>query len=221
MNIQKIKLWHYPATRSARVKWALHETWGDDFIVQPVALFEMAQMAPEYLAMNPNHNVPMLEITFEDGTQHTMLESAAMVEFLVDAFPEKKLAPPAGVLSTARADYLQMLHFGSTWMDMMLWQIRLQEHLLPEDQRDEKVIRYYREKFAKEVEPQLLARLEAQPFICGDRFTGADIIMGHNVFWAQFYGLAQGDVFDAYLAHLSERSAFQKAFADLGTERIT
>ncbi|MGB0921769.1 MAG: glutathione S-transferase family protein [Alphaproteobacteria bacterium] len=220
MTIKSIKLWHYPATRSARAKWALHETWGDDFTVQPIALFEMAQLEPEYLAMNPNHNVPVLELTMEDGTHHTMLESAAMVEFLVDGFPDKNLAPPPG-LGTARADYLHMLHFASTWMDMMLWQIRLQEHLLPEKLRDEKVIRYYREKFVREVEPQLLGRLENQPFICGEVFTGADIIMGHNVFWAQFYGLAKNDVCDAYLARLGERPAFQKAFADIGTERIT
>lgn len=221
MNIQEIKLWHYPATRSARVKWALHETWGDDFAVQPIALFEQEQLTPAYLALNPNHNVPMLELTMADGTQHTMLESAAMIEFLVDAYPDKKLAPPAGALSPARADYLQMLHFGSTWMDMMLWQIRLQEHLLPENLRDEKVIRYYRAKFTKEVEPQVLARLSVQPYICGFAFSGADIVMGHNVFWAQFYGLAQGEVFDAYLKRLGERPAFQKAFADLGSERLT
>ncbi len=221
MTIQAVTLWHYPATRSARVKWALHETWGDDFAVKLVGLFNGDQYAAEYLAANPNHNVPMLEVTFADGTKHTMLESAAMIEFLVDAFPEKQLAPPAGALSPARADYLHMLHFGSTWMDMMLWQIRLQEHLLPEDQRDPKTLAYYRDKFAQEVEPQLLARLEKQPYICGDDFTGADIIMGHNVFWGQFYGVAKGDVFDAYLARLGERPGFQKAFADVGTQRIT
>jgi glutathione S-transferase len=33
MNIQKLKLYHMPASRSARVKWVLHEALGDDFAV--------------------------------------------------------------------------------------------------------------------------------------------------------------------------------------------
>jgi hypothetical protein len=33
-GISHIKLFHYPATRSARVRWALHETVGDDFEIE-------------------------------------------------------------------------------------------------------------------------------------------------------------------------------------------
>lgn len=50
-----------------------------------------------------------------------MLESGAMVSLLADLFPEKGLAPVADVFSLARADYLQMLHYGTSWVDMMLW----------------------------------------------------------------------------------------------------
>ena len=38
MNIQRLKLYHYPASRSARVKWMLHEVVGDAFEVARVAL---------------------------------------------------------------------------------------------------------------------------------------------------------------------------------------
>ncbi len=38
MRIDRLKLYHYPASRSARVKWALHEVVGDDFEVEKVAL---------------------------------------------------------------------------------------------------------------------------------------------------------------------------------------
>ncbi len=61
-----------------------------------------------------------------------MLESAAMAAFRADAYPDTGPAPPPGA-SPERADYLQMLHFGSTWMDMMLWQVRVHEHVLPQD----------------------------------------------------------------------------------------
>ena len=105
----------------------LHEVVGDDFDVVPVKLFEGEQYGAEYLSQNPNHNVPMLEITMPDGSTEVMLESGAMVTFLADAFPEKGLAPAPSPFSLERADYLQMMFFGASWVDMMLWQIRMQE----------------------------------------------------------------------------------------------
>jgi len=157
MTFKKLKLYHYPATRSARARWALHETVGDDFEVETVQLYKGEQYQDAYLQRNPNHNVPLLEVTWEDGSVHRMLESAAMVQWLVDGFPEKGLAPPAS-LTPERADYLQMLHFGGGWMDMMLWQIRIHEHVLPSDQVDPRTIKRYREKFIREAEPQLKTR---------------------------------------------------------------
>ncbi len=213
MKIKSLKLYHFPATRSARVRWALHETVGDDFEVQNVQLYSGEQYRDDYLQKNPNHNVPLLEIYTEDGSVHRMLESVAMVEWLVDAFPEKQLSPPAG-LSLERADYLQMLHFGGTWMDMMLWQVRIHEHVLPTAQSDSRTIERYRHKFVEEVEPQLKERLDRTSFICGEEFSGADIVIGHNVTWARGYQLCQDEIFREYLSRLSKRPAFLKAFED-------
>ena len=213
MDIAALKLYHFPATRSARALWALHETVGEDFEVEPLDLYRGAQYREVYRRINPNHNVPLLEVRLADGSVHHMLESVAMVEWLVDAFPDKALAPPPG-LSLARADYLQMLHFGGTWMDMMLWQIRVHEHILPSAQADPHTIERYRAKFGDEVEPQLAARLTRTAFICGEAFCGADIVIGHDVTWARGYGLCQDEVFRSYLSRLAKRPAFRKAFAD-------
>jgi glutathione S-transferase len=215
MTIRNLKLYHYPATRSARVKWMLHEVVGDAFEVEKVALYEGAQYGAEFLRINPNHNVPVLQVTWATGEVQYLLESAAIVEFLADGYPAIGLAPPPG-LSRARADYLHMLHFGSTWMDMMLWQIRIHEHVLPEAERDARTIARYRRKFVEEVEPQLLQRLERGPFICGDTFTAADCVVGHSVFWARGYGLARDEAFRSYISRLSKRPAFRAAFADVG-----
>ena len=94
-----------------------------------------------------------------------MLESGAMVTFLADAFPEKGLAPPPSPLSHERADYLQMIFFGASWMDMMLWQMRMHKSLLKEADRDERTVERYRKKWQREVEPQLLERLAKHAFI--------------------------------------------------------
>lgn len=211
--IEKLRLYHFPATRSARVRWALHETVGEDFELQTVALYDGEQYGDEYLQKNPNHNVPLLEICLEDGSVHRMLESVAMVEWLVDAFPDKRLSPPPG-LSLERADYLQMMHFGGTWMDMMLWQVRIHEHVLADEESDPRTIHRYRTKFVEEVEPQLKERLSRTPYICGDEFSGADILIGYNVTWARGYGLCQDDTFRQYMSRLSKRPAFRRAFDD-------
>jgi glutathione S-transferase len=213
MRIQRLTLYHYPATRSTRVKWILHEVVGDAFEVKKVDLYGGAQYSAEFLELNPNHGVPVLEITWDTGQTQRMIESAAMVTFLADAYPEKALAPPAGA-SPERADYLQMLHFGSTWMDMMLWQVRIHEHVLPLAERDPRTVARYRRKFAEEVEPQLARRLEAAPYICGDVFTAADCVVGHSVTWARGYGLCRGEPFRRYLSLVSKRPAFASAFAD-------
>jgi glutathione S-transferase len=212
-GIHHLKLFHYPATRSARVKWILHETVGEAFETVPLDLYAGVQYSDEFMAKNPNHNVPVLDIEFNDGTAMTMLESAAMVAFLADAYPEKQLAPAPGA-SHARADYLQMLLFGASTMDMMLWQIRIHEHVLPKAERDERTVARYRNKFMTEVEPQLAARLANDGFICGDTFTAADCVIGHNVTWARGYGMCQDEIFRAYLSRISKRPAFRAAFAD-------
>ncbi len=97
VNFKRLKLYHFPATRSVRVKWLLHELLGDDFDVEVVPLYDCAQYSPEYLGKNPNHNVPSLEITLENGERRVMLESGAMVALLADIFPEKGLAPAPNV----------------------------------------------------------------------------------------------------------------------------
>ena len=214
MNFTRLKLYHYAATRSTRVKWLLHELLDDDFDVEVVPVYECAQYSPEYLEKNPNHNVPTLEITLDNGEQKVMLGSGAMVALLADIFPQKALAPAADVFSAERADYLQMLHFTSTSMDMMLWQIRAHTHLLG-NEKDEKTIIRYSEKFTAEIEPQLLARLAKHHYICGAEFSAVDCILGPNINWARAYGLCQDNVFAEYLGRISQRPAFAQAYSDL------
>jgi glutathione S-transferase len=214
MNFTRLKLYHFAATRSTRVKWLLHELLDDDFDVEVVPVYECAQYSPEYLEKNPNHNVPSLEITLENGERRIMLESGAMVALLADLFPERGLAPAPSVFSVERVDYLQMLHFGATSMDMMLWQIRIHTHLLGSE-GDEKTIVRYRNKFTQEVEPQLKARLGEHHYISGSRFSAVDCVMGPNVNWARAYGLCQDAVFSEYIGRLSERPAYVKAYSDV------
>jgi len=213
MTIKSAKLYHYPLTRSARVKWLLHELLGDGFATERVGLMQGAHYSEDFLAKNPNHAVPVLEINFKNGTSKTMFESGAMIIFLADAYPEKTLAPSTQNLME-RADYLQMVYFGGAWMDMMLWQIRLHQDLLPEAVRSERVVAFNRDKFINEVEPQLKSRLKKHDYICGDHFSAADCMIGQNINWARAYKMCQDPIFKAYMSRVSKRNGFIKAFAD-------
>jgi len=210
-----MKLYHFPMTRSARVKWLLHELLGDEFDVEVVPLYDGAQHSSTFLAMNANHSVPVLEVTRNGGESFTMIESGAIVEWLADSYPDRAFAPTPGG-TRERADYLQILHFCASWFDMMLWQIRVNRDLTPSEQRPQPIIDSFMKKIRREVEPQLERRLEHGGFATGSRFSAADCVLGHNVRWARFYGLCGQKAFDDYLDRLAERPAYLAAFADVG-----
>ncbi|MEM6544952.1 MAG: glutathione S-transferase family protein [Pseudomonadota bacterium] len=214
MEFKSLKLYHFPGSRSARVRWAMHETLGSEYVLETLQLLQGDQYAPEFLAINPNHSVPVLEIEWADGSTQHMLESTAIVEWLADCYSSKGLAPAPGA-SPERADYLQMLYFAGSWMDSMLWTLRMHQDLLPEEQVDQRTVERTIEKFTTEVEPQLLRRFEAHDYACGNTFSAVDIVVGHNVNWARRYGMCQHDRFRAYVSGLAARPAFKAAFDDL------
>jgi glutathione S-transferase len=209
--IKHITLYHYPLSRSARVKFLLHELRGDDFDTVKVDMLRGEGMTPDFMAKNPNHAVPVLEVSYEDGRDQTFFESGAMMVWLADA--HQTLAPKVDDLE-ARADYLQMMFFGCAHMDMSLWQIRLNETLFPEPMRSAAAAKFNRDKIQNEMMPQLAARLDAHPYICGEAFTAADCLMVQNINWARAYGLCRTPVFDDYMSRISKREGFIKAFAD-------
>ena len=85
MRVSDIELYHYPATRSARVKWLLHELVGDEFKVNRIDLYSLEAFSPDYLRLNPNHNVPLIWFRMGDGEPVTAVESGAILTLLADA----------------------------------------------------------------------------------------------------------------------------------------
>ncbi len=210
-NISTFTLYHYPLSRSARVKWLLHEMLGDGFTTLRVALRKGEQYTPEFLAKNPNHGVPVLDVEYTDGTTQTITESLAILTWLADLDP--RFAPQTND-HRSRAIYLQIMALGGSWMDQMLWNIRLHETILPKPARNQNFAQFNRDKIENEIAPQLLARLEQGNFICGDTFTAADCMTGQNLNWARAYGLCDNPVFKSYMGRMKARPAFQLAFAD-------
>jgi glutathione S-transferase len=63
MYIKHLKAYHFPATRSARVKWMLHEVVGDAFEIERVLLYDGGQYSAEFMKVNPNHGVRFCKFT--------------------------------------------------------------------------------------------------------------------------------------------------------------
>ena len=183
----------------------------DDFETRRVALRQGEQFTPEFLAKNPNHGVPVLSVTYVDGTEQIITESLAILLWLAE---QDERFVPAATDVKARAKYLEIMALGGAWMDQMLWNIRLHETLLPKAGRNETFAKFNRDKIENEIAPQLSALLEKQDYICGDSFTAADCMTAHNINWAGAYGLCRTDVFKSYMSRMKARPAFQMAFAD-------
>lgn len=213
MSISHITLYHYPLSRSMRVKFLLHELLCEDFTTVKVDLMKGEGTSKPFLEKNPNHAVPVIDIEYADGGQHTLFESIAILTYLADAYPEKALAPKLDD-QFARAEYLKWMAFGGAWMDMMLWQIRMHKDLLPKSVRHDQTVELWSAKFTNEVTPQIVSALEAHDYIAGDNFTAADCMMAQNLNWARAYGLGIHPVIGKYMKRLKVRPAFQLAMAD-------
>ena len=219
-SISDLVLYHYPLTRSVRVLWLLHELGEGvvgEFTVKRVELLAGEGRSASFMALNPNHAVPAVTFTDAAGEQCTMFESAGIVQFLADALAPGQLAPVTGP-TRQRADYERWMWFAGSWMDQLLWQIR--QHgkggILPEVDKDPRVVARTEDKWRSEIEPQVAAQLAASggPYLFGNAFSAADCLVGHTLRWSQAYGLSQDEpLIESYMDALAERSGFQAAYS--------
>ena len=210
--IAGLTLYHYPLSRSLRVRYLLEEIGAAHGVVK-VDLIRGEGMSPDFLRRNPNHAVPVLVVDYADGTRHTQIESGAIMLFLADAYSEAGLAPAADA-GAPRADFLSQLFFHASHLDMSLWQIRLNETLFPKPVRSAAIAQFNRDKISNEMIPQMEARLDGRDWMLGDRFSAVDCIAAQNINWMRAYGMARSGPLDAYMRRHMSRPAWQAATAD-------
>jgi glutathione S-transferase len=200
-----ITLYGCPNTRSIRATWALEEA-GADYAYVKVDLFNGEGRKPAYLRVNPGGKVPALA---EDG--FVLTESAAIVGYVGDRHPDSGLKPPPG--TSARAQYEQWCFFTIGELEQPLWTMAKHRFALPEDWRVPAVIDTARKEFA--VAARVLeAGLKGRPFILGERFSGADILITHTLSWAKKVELLPGEgPLPAYLDRCFDRPALARARA--------
>lgn len=196
-----MKLYHCPNTRSFRPLWLLEEL-GATYDLETLDLFGGAGRTEEYLAVNPNGTVPTLE---DDGT--IIYEAGAICLYLTDKHPNSCLAPALN--TPQRAHYYQWMFYVPGTMEIPLVNIFLHTKLLPEAKRRPAVVEDSKERF-KNIAKILDDNLADKPYMLGDNFSTADIMVGSSLQW--FPELMEGfDNLQNYSELILARPTYQKA----------
>jgi glutathione S-transferase len=200
-----MKLYGFAGTRSQRALWGLHEV-DADFEYVSVNLLAGEHKQPEFLRINPAGRVPVLV----DGDQ-IIPESAAIVLYLADKYPEKGLLP---VDLDERAQVYRWTLFAVTELEQPLWRITRHTFLYPPEKRSPADIELAKEDFTT-MAAILDEHLEGREFIVGERLTVADCVTVYLIDWANEVGLL--DPFprlQAYLERLYARPEAPQRIAD-------
>ena len=200
-----MKLYGFGPTRSLRALWGLNEL-GADFQFVSVNLIAGEHRRPEFLALNPAGKVPVLV----DGDL-VIPESAAIVLYLAEKYPEKGLMP-AGLKE--RANVYRWVMFAMTELEQPLWRMAKHRHLYPEHKRLPQDIDLAREDFAA-MAAVLERHMEGRQFIVGDRVTAADCVTAYLMDWANEQHLLNGlPNLGVYLRRMYARSTAPQRIAE-------
>jgi glutathione S-transferase len=199
----EMKLYHARQSRSVRPRWLLEEI-GAPYDLVSLDMQKAEHKAPAYMKIHPHGAVPALV----DGDVQ-LFESAAICAYLADKFPEKRLAPPVG--TPARGLYYQWMVYSIATLEPPVVDVFMHTVMLPEAERSAAVIGAGKKKFA-EIAAVLQQALGTKPFLLGEQFTAADVMVGSTLAWAHFLRLLEGGpILQEYVERLSQRPAFQRA----------
>ena len=194
----ELVFYHAPFTRSGTVR-VLFEELDVEHRMEVLNLREGEHKTPEYLAINPMGKVPAIT---HGGVAVT--EVSAICTYLGDAFPERELAPPPGDLQ--RGTYLRWLFFCAGPLEMCLADAGLKRDPGPPT------------RIGYGTLDSVIATLETAvspgPWVLGDRFSVADVVLGSALRWIAMTGdIPLGDEAKAYGQRFGEREAVGRAMA--------
>lgn len=196
-------LFHSVSARSFRPLWALEELGLDYELI--VLAFPPRAGDKRYFEVNPLGTVPALI------TEHgLMTESVAICQYLVSKKPGSDLA--ISEKEEDYAKYLNLLHHGeSTLTFPQTLVLRYQYFETPERQQPS-VAEDYGLWFISRTK-LLDQTLQDTIYLCGDRFTIADISVGYALMLAEHIGLLEqcSARIQAYWQSLQQRPAFISA----------
>ena len=183
-----------PQSRGRIVRWMLEEVHQpyDTEVIQYQDLKN-----PSYLAVNPMGKVPAIK-----HRGHVVTECAAICTYLADVFPEAMLGPR----QDEKADYYRWLFYAAGPLEAAVSNQAMGWVPTPERER----------MFGYGNFDRVVATLDElfslRDYVCGDRFTAADVYVGSQImFPLQFNMLPERDSFLKYRERLQQRPAYKRA----------
>jgi glutathione S-transferase len=181
-----------PMSRGQIVRWMLEEVGAP--YDQVLLDYGTTMKAPDYLAINPMGKVPAIR-----HGDKVVTECGAICAYLAEAFPEAGLAPTAD----ERADYWRWMFFAAGPVEQAVTNKALGFDVPPEKSM---MVGYGNFDAVVDVLENAVSRSD---YICGQRFTAADVVIGSQVLWGmQFGSLPKRAGFEPYAARLSARPAY-------------
>ena len=194
-----LTLYHAAPSRSSIVRWMLEEL-GEPYDLHVLSLAKGEQFDPDYLAINPMGKVPALK---HRGVVVT--EAAAICTYLADEFPRAKLNVPIG--DPRRGPYLKWLFFGPSCIEPAM----IDRAAPRQEQPRRGMLGYGNFDTVMEVAAKAVA---AGPYLLGEQFTAADVVVGSTLRWGMMFKLIpEQPEFAAYKARLEQRPALARAVA--------
>ena len=189
--------------RGFRVVWLLEEM-GLAYQLRPVDLLAGVENDAEFLAINPAGFIPAIR----DGDV-TMVESIAIMEYLMARYGPTPLAPDAH--NSAFPAYQQFLHLGEAGLAASIYFVVVSRNLAPEAARQNWSASKALEVFESRL-GLVTRQLAHSPYLAGDTFTAADISVTYALELAQRGGgIALGEAERAYVVRTSARDAYKRA----------
>src|SRR5213080_3098289 len=186
--------YHNPQSRGRIVRWMLEEL-GQPYETDVIGYDQMK--SERYLAVHPLGKVPAIK---HGG--HVVTECAAICAYLADVFPEAGLGPRAD----EKADYYRWLFYAAGPLEAAIsnqamgWQV---------PQERERMFGYGNFDKAIAVLDEMLS---LRDYVCGDRFTAADVYIGSQIMFPMQFGmLPERDSFLKYRDRLQARAACTRA----------
>lgn len=185
-----------PQSRGRIVRWMLEEI-GEPYETSVVGYDQMKSEA--YLAVNPMGKVPAIR-----HRGHVVTECAAICAYLADVFPGSDLGPR----EAEKADYYRWLFYAAGPLEQAVTNHAAKFDPTPEQTR----------MFGYGTYDKVVAVLDElftlRDYVCGERFTAADVYCGSAIMWGtQFGTLPPRDSFSRYGERLKSRTQFQRAWA--------
>jgi glutathione S-transferase len=193
----------HPMSRGQIVRWALHEAGAD--YDQEIVEYGPPESKPEaFRRANPMLKVPTLVHRHEGDHIHVVTECAAICHYLAEMHPDAGLLPE----SHEKASYFRYLFFASGPLEQAITAKNM--GCDPGDDPKKQMTAGFG-NYDRTVDA-LETMLAGRDYVCGDRFTMADVYVGSQVDWGiSFNTLPNRDVFVAYAERMRTRDAYKAA----------